>query len=679
MPSRKRIGGPPAPAPMPTSTTPEAGNDENGEPFMISSENAFEDDDDDVAQDLVAASQDNSAIDLSEHEAPEITGYTAVPQPDLDEDDDEYGSNAPVTGRPTSPPLWKEAHLHPNVPSLKVWKVTNSGRRESIGTIDAMSDEDEFIATFYDSMPNVGEGRADFVVRPVDNLGRDVMQEVALPSISENHLTLVRLRRRHEGNGDDRDQPPAWAQQPPPGPSLAELLQVARELSGPALEEARAARQEAREAREAATRETLAAHAAAAAAADRTATERIKLATHAAEATEGITERMLNNDAARSKSLLDGQQGIFAQMMALQNAAAEREREAYNRRLDEQRAAAERERRESDERRLKEQREYDERRTREQREYEQKIAREREEAAERRKREHDEMVEFRRREEAAENRRRDDERRREEERERAREREHQARLEDMRMRAENDKQHNERMAALAMKETKGNSAEGLIAQVTGLMKALNMDPADVFSKLQGGGIAETVIPTIEGAIDVAKQAMQSYVDMQRIKAENETALKSIDAQEKIASAQAAAGHLTLGGPVGGGTPAPVGGGSAGDLLGGGAGGAVTTQGPTTTQAAPQPGEITSKLSLETQSKARKGTADMVNAIRSSAPEAWNEHVSAALTMEFAILHYWRENSIRAALKEARADDALIDQLRDHPAMKNPLLNDVKFG
>jgi hypothetical protein len=93
------------------------------------------------------------------------------------------------------------------------------------------------------------------------------------------------------------------------------------------------------------------------------------------------------------------------------------------------------------------------------------------------------------------------------------------------------------------------------------------------------------------------------------------------------------------------------------------------QGPTQLPPEPKPAGPKTTLNLETQKRVRNAIRDFVNALRTLPSENWEQSAAAAIQAEFSIYHYCKDVTIRYALKEAGADDALCDKFFDHPAAK----------
>ena len=606
--------------------------------------------DDPIAEQLAEEENDELQVDLDPHDPGPISNYGAVPQPPLE--DDPY--NAPVTGRPTSPPMWRDAHLHPNMPQVRVWRVIN-GQRVSIGAISAMAVEDEFIAHFFDNMPKRGEGRGEFVIRPLDTFGREVMAEVPLPAIDENHVTLRRIRASKED--PVAGGPPSWYNPQPAAPALSEIMSVVAQLTKPMVEAAETAREEAKAAREAMLL-----------AQKQTADERIELAHRAATGIEAVADRMMSNESARNGIALQAQERTYGSVAAMQQAASEREREASRERERENDSRMKREREDSDDRRR----------------------RDREDAETRRDREREEAKAERDRERERWDREKEENRRRDDDREKERQRAHEMRLKEVdttaqqnreyqERRAAQDREHAERMTQLMSTRDKNDSAEGWLEKGAKLLQTFDMKPTDIKERLFGGGGLEAYAPAIEGAVELAKTGINALVDYAKTHKTVESQKEAAMLATQAAIAQSAAGQFaqqvqqpvaaTVAAAATAAAAQPV---AAGDLA---------TQPAAATAATVQPaaeGPV-SKLSLGVQKEARVAIRQLVNNLRMAQEDKWPEVVSQAVTDCFAIYHYVKEISIRGALIEGGADAEFAARVLAHPALNNPVLADVPRG
>ena len=91
-------------------------------------------------------------------------------------------------GRMSSPKLFAQQALFPQVAQLRCWRIEN-GIPTGIGVIDANASEEDFVQRFRGAMPKNREGTFRFKMRPLDMTGRELGQEITL-AISEHHSAL---------------------------------------------------------------------------------------------------------------------------------------------------------------------------------------------------------------------------------------------------------------------------------------------------------------------------------------------------------------------------------------------------------------------------------------------------------------------------------------------------------
>jgi hypothetical protein len=331
-------------------------------------------------------------------------------------------------------------------------------------------------------------------------------------------------------------------------------------------------------------------------------------------------------------------------------------------------------------------REDAERRERERREYEDRIRRDREDAEERRRRERDEAEDRRRRdqmewerkleaerleredrirrEEQRYERERIEEARRGEERERERQRQHEQRLKEMEEQARRDREHQERMVQLTLNRTHNESAEGFIEKGAKLLGMFGLKPTDLADKvLNPDAGVEQYAPFVEGITSVISTGMTAFADYAKTKATTEAAKATAAQQAQIAASTSIAAAIA--GPT-----------------------APAAQGGATPQvgAAPPPPQIPqgpkSNLPVEIQNQARTAIAQLVADFRRTTPDRWAEIFQGAVTNVVAAYHYMKEVTLKAALREGGADDALISAVASQlptQADKFPIVTEIPVG
>jgi hypothetical protein len=606
-----------------------------------------EDDGSDPASDLAAEFNDPNVIDLSDAEPGAIGGRGGGGGFGGLGGFGTGGAGDDSVGRPTSPPLWRSAHLHANVEQLRVYKVIE-GRDVHVGDIDAQASHNDFLRRFLHVMPKSGEEPARFKLHPLNRLGHEIGQEVVLPPIHPEHTGLRSIRAGADIGPVRGGAAMAFGGG---GSGLNETLSVVDRMMAPMLRRLEASEAEARAARELAVKSI-----------ERTAEERIELAGRAGITVEALAEKSMANEAARNKQALEAQQAMSTSMLAMLQQSTERQL-AFE---------AERRREEAD------------RRDRERREYEDKIRREREEAEDRRRRERDEAEERRRRDqmewerkmeaerlEREERMRRDEQRwererleetRRTEERERDRGRQHEQRLKEMEEQARRDREHQERMVQLTLQRSHNESPEGFIEKGAKLLAMFGMKPNDLVDRLTSTDAGpEAYAPIIEGVTSVLTTGMQALSDYAKTKATTDAARAAATQQAMVAAvAGPTVATAAIAGPAAPGTPAAPG-----------------------APAAPAaPAALRSNLPAHIQKAARDALIAVVRDLQRSTPDTWAKLFTDAITNTVAAYHYAKEVGLKPALREAGADDALTGavgtQLQAQVAAF-PLLADIPFG
>jgi hypothetical protein len=84
---------------------------------------------------------------------------------------------------------------------------------------------------------------------------------------------------------------------------------------------------------------------------------------------------------------------------------------------------------------------------------------------------------------------------------------------------------------------------------------------------------------------------------------------------------------------------------------------VPTQAERMTEAATDAG-----LALGTQKKARKALRALTRKLATADESDWQGHIATAISQEFSIYHYVKAVTVKAALLEAGADEALSERV-----------------
>ena len=644
---------------------------------------------DDPADAIVREANDHNRIDLRPFAPPPLGA--APPPPPLGADPFGMGGYAPppnMGGRPTSPPIWNSAHLHESVSQLRVWKRVN-GRPVLVGECDARLSYEDFIRKFFAVMPVPGEGEAVYLIRPLNFSGIEVGSETELPPISEHHTLLAAERSRRAAAL--MPGAPGYIPAPPAAPDLSPVTRMMERAQSVYEAQIRRLEEEAKAERERAAMLQ-----------DKVAEERAELAARTGRSVEAITERLMGQEAARSErmaateaernkmaqdsmgtlfqSVAQQQSQMFTQLQAVQQGAAEREREAYDRRLREEGDRRERENREAADRSERAEKDAEAKRLRDQQEWERKWEREKEE-----------------------NRRRDDQERgdresRQKEADAERQRAHEARLEEMKLSVAREREHAERMMSLNTQREKGESVEGMVNKGIGLLEKIGLKPADLLDLIRP--------PAGEGPnplIEIGAKAIG-----EGIKVAGEVFKDRARAQAQAAEVAAAQAGMGMGLPPGYG------------MMPYGAPGMMPGQPPMLTAGMPQqpfypqgqvPGQMVPQgqpgvppgyvlvqqapgmppvlmpaaqqqpgavppagvapdekpapncsMPMPAQRAARNAIRALVRNIRSTPAEKWAEAVAVAVQNEMAIYGYCSQVTIRYALKEGGADDLLAEKM-----------------
>lgn len=569
-------------------------------------------------------------------------------------------------GRPTSPPIWNSAHLHETVSQLRVWKRLN-GRPVLVGECDARITTEEFVRRFFAVMPTIGEGEATYVIRPLNYSGIEVGSETELPAISEHHTVLQAERNRRAGSAAQGPYGMGFQQITAPTIDLSPITAATERLN--TVYEARIAQLEATANADRERAMNLQ---------EKVSEERAELASRTGRSVEAITERLMGEEATRSQRAAEfeaqrnnasqtAMAQMFSQMASMQQLSAEREREAYDRRLRDESDRRDREQRDAESRRERERAEAENRRLADQNEWERKWAREKEDARLR---------------EEAERRRADAERGDREARERAaeanRQQSHERALKEMELSMAREREHAERMIRLHTDREKGESVDGILNKGIGLLDKFGMKPNDLLDIIRPRG-EEGPNPLVEIGARVLGDAVKTIGEVVKAKSLNEatTAQAASQAASDTAAMQAGGGMGLMPGmgmPMlpGPGVPAMYPYGAVNQPPPGYAYAQTAPGAPpmlVPAQAAPPPSPEETPtpgctLPMPQQKAARNAIRALVRTLRTTDESGWGIAVAAAVQTEMAIYHYCEQVSIRVAMQEAGADPAFANRIVD---------------
>ena len=291
---------------------------------------------------------------------------------------DMWGSAAETIGRTSSPNLFDQASNFPTAVQYRVWRWEN-GVPCAIGAIDVEASEDDFIRMFLNSMPEEGDGRLQYRLRPVDIRGQEIGKEFTI-NISENHNTLAKLRekkrRKEQQEREVLGMQSSGHGQPiivnPGGGGDSAGASYAEEM-GRMFEHA----VETAERRTEILQETLEEERDRLRQEEKARTEeRINMAARSADVVQQMTERLMAADRSRASEQLAGQKEqanmlmstlttVFQQQQEAARQQAERLREADMSRLSMDREFFDRQRQQQEAQRERERQEWEQRQTHE--------------------------------------------------------------------------------------------------------------------------------------------------------------------------------------------------------------------------------------------------------------------------------------------------------------------------
>lgn len=330
--------------------------------------------------DYGSGTQSQAFDDIAELNNPDIQELNDPPViGDRKGQSDMWGASAETIGRTSSPKLFAQASNFPTAVQYRVWRWEN-GVPCAIGAIDVEASEDDFIRMFLNSMPEEGDGRFQYRLRPVDIRGSEIGKEFTI-NISENHNTLVRLRDRkrrkqaeereafgiHNGGGGNGN--PIIVNPGGGGDAGASYAEEMGRMFEHAVETA--------ERRTEILQETLEDERERLRAEEKARTEeRMNMAARSADVVQQMTERLMAADRSRATEQLAGQKEqanmlmstlttVFQQQQEAARQQAERLREADMSRLTMDREFFERQRQQQELTRDRERQDYEQRQSQE--------------------------------------------------------------------------------------------------------------------------------------------------------------------------------------------------------------------------------------------------------------------------------------------------------------------------
>ncbi len=587
-----------------------------------------------------------------------------------------------VGGYSTSPRLFAQASTFPECSQLRAWKLEN-GIPVGLGVIGSNATEEDFVKQFPSAMPQVGEGKCHFKLRPLNIDGAEMGQELTLV-ISEHHNSVQKLRKTGKIEESTR------VNNNPLGDlnvGIVDMLRSQLENSHKALESERARTQELMH---------------------QMAQERIDLASNTAVGIQNISERMLQADKERQDAILrseqernrysqDAMHNLFTSNMENEKAKREREQQEYLERISRQREESDREKEKTmthyqfmleqeRSRRDREQGEFRERMELQRQEWEQRRLIERDEQ-ERKERERlrdierkEKELELKYQREQAELQRQEDRLRREYEERVQRQdmelkqrqdeikRQHDLRVKEMELAAIRDREHAERMMKLQaiqnQKEEK-QSLKGLLKEGMETIREFGVEPTELIENLFNKGANENSSDTLSQLAKLATVGAEAYkaqmqgqnnmlqAQMLQQEQQQQQLYQQQMQQQQIQQIQQQQQQQEQFNPP-----------------------QLNVSESNQPQIIQRP-QI--NLPLQAQKLARVALQNLIVSLKKSKEEDFEEIITIAITQEPSIYHYCNQATVNYAIMEAGADQNLLLIIKEK--LKNsPLVpNDLNYG
>jgi hypothetical protein len=585
-----------------------------------------------------------------------------------------------VGGYSTSPRLFAQASTFPECSQLRTWKLEN-GIPVGLGVIDSMATEEDFVKQFPSAMPQLGEGKCHFKLRPLNIDGNEMGQELTMV-ISEHHNAVQKLRKTgkitdtsQRNNSNDFGSLPS---------GIIDMLKSQLENSHKALEAERHRTQELMH---------------------QMAQERIDLASNTAVGIQNISERMLQADKERQDAILRSEQernrysqeamhNIFTSTIETEKAKREREQQEYLERVNRQRDESERDREKTmthyqfmleqeRARRDREQAENRERMELQRQEWEQRRLIERDEQ-DRKERERLREIEKREKElelkyqrEQAELQRQEDRLRREYEERVARQelelrqrqdeikRQHDLRVKEMELAAVRDREHAERMMKLQaiqnQKEEK-QSIKGLLKEGMETIREFGLEPTELIENLfnKGGGQEDSnaMLTNLAKLATVGAEAYKAQMQGQSnlINAQMHQQQEQMQQQQYIQKQQYIQQQEQLAMPQ------------------------EQYNIPNISQSTnPQTTRPNIDLPLNSQKAARMALQKLVSELKGAKDEDFEDLITIAITNEPMIYHYCNKATVNYAITEAGADQNILNKVKEKLKSSPLVPNDLNYG
>ena len=592
-----------------------------------------------------------------------------------------HGSYAErISGRSSSPLLFAQASTFPECTQLRAWKIVN-GIPTGLGVIDAGASEEEFVQRFRNAMPKKGDQKATFKLRPLDIDGQELGQEITTV-ISEHHSSLLPVsqeeviqQRKATQNLDLHN-------------SMVSMLRETLSASQQALEEERRRTQNLM---------------------SQMAQERIDLANNTATGIQTTAERMLNADNQRQEAMLkqerernrqaqDNMASFFqSNLEVLQTereraekqslVQMERDKTFYDRMLEQEAVRREAERAETRQRLEMIKQEAANERLRLQQEWQLRMDQE-ERKRSREQAEHDRRIEIMRKEwelkkeqekeeyerrEAARRREADERRLREnrdqKEKDSERQRQHTMKMKELELAAQRDKEHAERMMQLQLmqfkekKESGIGNIKGIIKEAKTTLESLGVDPRDVVDRILGNDSGSTGSEVLSALTKIAGNATEVMTESIRAKAIEKSNTQPVPPYNPMMYQQKPNPPPTP-------TPKQI---EQKEIQ-------SNSQQWIDSQNKPEQQNIPDEpqVDLKVQRSARKALRVLVNNLKKSKTDKWEELITVAITNEFSIYHYCNAVSVQRALIEAGAEQNMINVVIDMLTKSSLVPNDMRM-
>tara|TARA_R110001592_G_scaffold142674_2_gene364876 strand:- start:2814 stop:4802 length:1989 start_codon:yes stop_codon:yes gene_type:complete len=601
-------------------------------------------------------------------------------------------------GRMSSPKLFAQQALFPQVTQLRCWKMEN-GIPTGIGVIDANSSEEDFVQKFRSAMPKTSQGSFKFKMRPLDIDGRELGQEITI-AISEHHSIL--------GNSLNA---PSMATQVSMSKSQAEQETMTRMIE--MLKETLKHSQGALESERHRTATLL----------EQMAQERIDLASNTASGIQVISERMMDADAKRQDGMLrqeqqrnqqvqDNMATFFQSQQDMTQSEKRRQEQEFKRQQEREQSfnqmllQMEKERSDRDRQMLEGQKEREltqfqmmleqerARRDREMQEFRERQEQQRQEWERKRIEERDEFdrKERLRKDEVSQRETRIESELKEKESERLRQ--HEMRLKELELSAQRDREHSERMMqlqALQVQQEKSGSLKESMKEAMETLTGFGIDPIELAQKMfgggnDGGGSANEIIGAITSlggkVAEVVKENVKAQGAVQAVQAQSQMAqqnpmgnpyglmpyglspqqqqqmMQQQMMQQQFSEEDEYDDEMLEQEPIFQNQPMNQ----------------AKSQ-----QVQEKPPKPKINLPLATQKNARKALRQLAVTLPNTPQEEWEEVITMSIVNEPAIYHYCQAVSVLYALRETGSNDEMINKIVYSLQQSSLVPNDLNYG